>query len=98
MDLTDLKTDSSLLNHSTPEPHSFRTVGAGNCDFSILVELRRSHQTETRHAAEGVRTRDSAVTNRPNESFRCKLIQEVGAVLRQEQIRALGTGQDRKLR
>ena len=73
-------------------------MGAGNCDFSILVELRRSHQTETRHAAEGVRTRDSAVTNRPNESFRCKLIQEVGAVLRQEQIRALGTGQDRKLR
>ena len=76
------------------EPHSPRTVGAGNYDFSILVQLQRSHQT--RHAAKGVPTR-SVVTNRPNESVLCKLIQGVGAVLRQEQIRALGTGQDRKL-
>ena len=56
-------------------------------DFSTLVELRHLHQT--RYAAEGVRTRDAAVS---------KLIRELNALLRQEGNRTVGTGQDRKLR
>lgn len=85
-----------VLEDEASERSDFRAVGTGNHDFSILVELRRSHQT--RHAAEGVRTRDSAETDRPNESVRCKLIREMNAVLRQGQIRAPGTGQIRTLR
>lgn len=85
-----------VLGDEASERYDLRTVGAGNHDFSALVELRRLHQT--RHAAEGVRTRDSAETNRPNESVRRKLIREMNAVLRQDQARAPGTGQGRKLR
>lgn len=85
-----------VLDDEASEPHDLRTVGVGNHDFSILVELRRSHQT--RYAAEGVRTRDSTRTDGPEESVRCKLIREMNAALRQDQIRAAGTGQDRKLR
>jgi hypothetical protein len=40
--------------------------GVGKPDFLILVRLR--------HAAEEVRTHDSAETNRPDESIWCKLI------------------------
>ena len=85
-----------VLEDEISEPYDLRTVGTGNCDFSVLVELRRSHQTQ--HATEGVRTRDAAETNRPSESVRCKLIREMNALLRQDQNRAPGTGQDRKLR
>lgn len=85
-----------VLEDEASEQSDFRAVGTGSCDFSILVDLRRSHQA--RHTAEGVRTRDSAETNKPNESVRCKLIREMNAVLRQDQVRAPGTGQDRKLR
>jgi hypothetical protein len=85
-----------VLEDKASEQYDFRSVGTGSHNFSVLVELRRSHQT--RHAAEGVRTRDSAEINRPNESVRCKLIREMNAVLRQDQVLALGTGQDRKLR
>jgi hypothetical protein len=85
-----------VLEDEASEPYDLRTVGTGDHDFSVLVDLRRSHQT--RHAAEGVRTRDSTETNRPNESVRCKLIREMNALLRQDQVRAPGTGQDRKLR
>ena len=58
--------------------------------------LRRSHQTW--YTAEGVRTRDTAGANRPEESIRYRLVRELNALLRQEEGRALGTGQDRKLR
>jgi len=85
-----------VLEDEISEPYDLRTVGARNRDFSVLVELRRSHQT--RHAAEGVRTRDAAKTNKPNESVRFKLIREMNALLCQDQNRAPGTGQDRKLR
>ena len=78
------------------DPYGLAALGAGNHDFSILVELRRSHQTQ--HAAEGVRTRDSVKTNRLSESVRCKLIREMNGLLRQYQSRAVGTGQDRNLR
>lgn len=84
-----------ILEDEASETYGFGTVGVGNHDFSILVELRRSHQT--RYAAEGVRTCDS-VTNKPDESIRRKLIRELNSLLRQDQIRAPGTGQDRKLR
>ena len=60
------------------------------------VELRRSHQT--RHAAEGVRTCEAAGTNGPSESIRCNLIREMNVLLRQDQKRTPGTGQDCKLR
>jgi hypothetical protein len=77
-----------VLEGEASEQYDFRSVGTGNHDFSVLVELRRSHQTQ--HAAEGVRTRDSAEINRPNESVRCKLIRELNPVLRQDQVLALG--------
>ena len=83
---------SALLTKETSRPLSLST---GGLDFSTLVELRRLHQT--RYAAEGVRTRDAVVSNR-HESVRCKLIRELNALLRQEGNRAVGTGQDRKLR
>lgn len=85
-----------ILDDEASAPYDLRTLGVGDHDFSILVELRRSHQT--RYAAEGVRTRDSSGTNKQDESVRCKLIREMNAVLRQDQVRAAGTGQDRKLR
>lgn len=85
-----------VLENKTSESYDIRTLGAGNRDFSVLVELRHSHQT--RHAAEGVRTRDAAKSNRPSESVRCKLIREMNTLLREDQVRATGTGQDRKLR
>ena len=85
-----------ILEDEASKPYDLRTLGTGNRDLSILVELRRLHQT--RHAAEGVRTCDSTRTNKPEESVRCKLIREMNAVLRQGQVRAAGTGQDRKLR
>ena len=85
-----------VLEDEPFEQYDLRTVEAGNHDFSVLVGLRRSHQT--RHTAEGVRTRDSAEANRPDESVRCKLIRKMNAILRQDQIRAPGTGQDCKLR
>ena len=86
-----------VLADEDSERYNFRAVGTGNHDFSVLVELRRSHQT--RHAAEGVRTSDSAETNRTDyESVRCRLIREMNAVLRQDQVRAPGTGRDRQLR
>jgi len=85
-----------VLEDEISEPYGLKTIGAGSRDFSVLVELRRPHQTQ--HAAEGVRTRDVAETNRPGESVRCKLIREVNALLRQDRNHAPGTGQDRKLR
>lgn len=85
-----------ILKDQASEPYDLRTLGTGNRDFSILVELRRLHQT--RHAAEGVRTRDSTRTSQPDEPVRCRLIREMNAVLRRDQVRAAGTGQDRKLR
>lgn len=85
-----------VLEDEPSERYNIRFVGAGNHNFSVLVELRRSNQT--RHAAEGVRTHDSAETNRSNESVRCKLIRGMNAILRENQICAPGTGQDRKLR
>ena len=86
-----------VLRDEPSEPSGFMPVGTGgNHDFSVLVELRCSHQT--RHAAEGVCTCDSAKTNRPDESVRCKLIREMDTLLHQDQIRAPGIGQDRKLR
>ena len=85
-----------ILGDEASEEYSFVAAGTGNHDFSTLVDLRRSHQT--RHAAEGVRTCDSAKVNRPDESVRCKLIREMNALLRQDEIRAPGTGQDRKSR
>ena len=84
---------SALLTDKTSPLPSLST---GSLDFSTLVELRRLHQT--RYAAEGVRTRDAAVSNRPDESVRCKLIRELNALLRQEGNRTVGTSQDRKLR
>lgn len=54
------------------ELHDLRTLGAGNHDFSVLVELHWSHQTQ--HVAKGVHTCDSAGTNKPGKSIRCKLI------------------------
>ena len=83
----------ALLNDRTSQPPNPST---SNFNFSILVELRRLHQT--RYAAEGVRTRDVAGTNGPEESVRRRLIRELNALLRQEGSRATGTGQDRKLR
>lgn len=71
-------------------------MGTGNHDFLTLVDLRRSHQT--RHAAKGVRTCDSAKINRPNESVRCKSIREMNALLRQDEACAPGSGQDCKSR
>jgi hypothetical protein len=85
-----------VLEDEASESYDIRKLGAGNRDFSVLVELRRSHQT--RHAAEGVRTCDSAETNKPGESVRRKLIREMNALLHKNQNRAAGTGQDRKLR
>jgi hypothetical protein len=85
-----------VLEDKISELYDLRTIGAGNRDFSILVELRRLHQT--RHAAEGVRTRDVAKNNRPGESVRCKLILEMNTLLHQDQDHAPGTSQDRKLR
>lgn len=85
-----------ILNDEPTEAYDIRTIGAGNHDLSVLVGTRGLHQT--RHAAEGVRTRDSAEINKSGESVRCKLIREMNAILRQDQIRAPGTGQDRKLR
>lgn len=85
-----------VLEDEPSERYDLRTVEAGNYDFSVLVGLRRLHQT--RHVAEGVRTRDSAEANQPEESVRCKLIREMNTILRQDKIRAPGTGQDRKLR
>lgn len=82
------------LQDETSQPSS--SLGAGNLNFSILVELRRLHQT--RYAAEGVRTRDAAVVDTPEQSIRHKLIRELNALLRQEENRAQGTGQDRALR
>ena len=84
-----------VLGDEASETYRFGTAGVGDHNFSTLVELRRSHQT--RFAAEGVRTCDS-VTDKPDESIRCKLIRELNSLLRQDQIRAPGTGQDRKLR
>ena len=69
-----------VLDDEASEPYDLRTVGAGNHDFSIPVELRRSHQT--RYAAEGVRTRSSTRTDGPEESVLCKLIREMNAALR----------------
>ena len=83
----------ALLTDKTPQSPSPST---GNFGFSTLVELRRLHQT--RYAAEGVRTRDAAGSNIPEESVRCRLIRELNALLKQEGNRAVGTGQDRKLR
>ena len=85
-----------VLEDEASEPYSLKALGAGSYDFSVFVEIRRSHQT--RHAAKGVHTRDSSEADRPNESVRCKLIREINALLRQDQIRAPGTGQDRKSR
>ena len=85
-----------VLEDEASERYDITTVGGGNHDLSVLVGTRRLHQTQ--HAAEGVRTRDSADINRPSESIRCKLIREMNALIRQDQIRAPGTGQDRKLR
>lgn len=95
---------SSLVNkHSSlpaillkDEASRSSSPSTSNLDFSILVELRRSHQT--RYAAEGVRTRDAPGANIPEESVRRRLIRELNALLRQEGSRAIGTGQDRKLR
>lgn len=82
-----------VLADQTSRPPSFST---SDLNFSILVELRRSHQTQ--YAAEGIRTRDVAEASRPEESIRRKLVRELNALLRQEESRAPGTGQDRKLR
>ena len=82
-----------VLSEETSQPSSLNT---SNLDFSILVELRRTHQT--RYAAEGVRTRDAIEADRPEESVRHKLMRELNALLRQEGSCAPGTGQDRKLR
>lgn len=83
-----------LLQDETSQPAY--SLNTNNLDYSVLVELRRLHQT--RHAAEGIRTRDVAVVNTPEESIRRKLIRELNALLRQEENRAQGTGQDRTLR
>jgi len=83
-----------VLGDEASEPYGFTIARTRNHDFSTLVELRRLHQT--RHAAGGVRTCDSAKINKPDESIRCKLIREVNALLRQDEIRAPGIGQDRK--
>ena len=85
-----------VLEDEISESYDLRILGGGSHDFSILVELRRLHQT--RHAAKGVHTRDSAETNKAGESMRCKLIREMNALLRQDQTRATGTGQGRELR
>lgn len=82
-----------LLKDEDARPPSLST---GHLDFSILVERRRLHQT--RHAAEGVRTRDATEAGGHEESVRLRLMRELNALLRQEESRAPGTGQDRKLR
>ena len=64
-----------VLEDEPSDPYGLTALGAGNHDFSILVGLRHLHQTQ--HAAEGVRTRDSAETNGPGESVWCKLIREL---------------------
>lgn len=91
-----LQLPALILEDEASEAYDLQSLGPGNHNFSILVELRRSHQTQ--HAAEGVRTRDSAETNKSRESVRWKLIREMNALLRQDQNRAIGTGHDRKLR
>ena len=82
-----------ILKDEASRPSSLNT---NNLNFSNLVELRRSHQT--RYAADGVRTRDIAEADGPEESIRRRLMRELNGLLRQEQSRAPGTGQDRKLR
>ncbi|KAF9780748.1 hypothetical protein BJ322DRAFT_1011530 [Thelephora terrestris] len=82
-----------VLKDKAPQPSAPNT---GSLDFPAMVELRRSHQT--RYAAEGVRTRDVAETDRLGESVRLKLMRELNTLLRKEESRATGTGQGRKLR
>ena len=93
---TRIRLPTLVLEDEISESYDLRILGGGNLDFSVLVELRHFHQT--RHAAEGVRTRDSTKPDRPSESMRCKLIREMNGLLRQSQTRATGTGQDRQLR
>ena len=80
-----------LLHDEAFQPPNLAT---SNLNFSILVELRRSHQT--RYAAEGVRTRDAS--EQPEETIRRKLIRELNAIIKQQKNRAPGTGQDQKSR
>jgi hypothetical protein len=72
------------------------SLNTSNLELSMLVGLRRLHQTQ--YAAEGVRTRDVAEADGPEESLRHKLTRELNALLRKEESRATGTGQNRKLR
>ncbi|KII84575.1 hypothetical protein PLICRDRAFT_167537 [Plicaturopsis crispa FD-325 SS-3] len=76
--------------------------GADTFDFSILVVMRRRHQT--RQAALGVRTKGKDEPNhsgsgeKPEVSMRRQIIRQFHAVIREQQNVAVGTGVEREAR
>ena len=88
----DTETETMAEEHTRLSPLANKRTSSP----SLVLEDKASEPYDLRTV--GVCTRDLAETNKPNESVRCKLIREMKAVLRQDQIRAAGTDQECKLR
>lgn len=77
-------------------PFGQGVLSAEDIDLSHLVKLRTKHQT--RHAAEGVRTRSANNEQNVETSARRQLLQEFHAIFKAQQERSASTGRERTSR